>query len=145
MADLNNSTVQESILTAVRNGVRVDVARKQAGVTNWQFYEWRRRTFRGLGGKYEAFFSALHEALGRVKAHSRSARKYTLDEHYFEAIDTEEKAYWLGFIATDGWITKTGLGIGLNVKDRSHLELFSRCVKSDKPCACKPHFVPEER
>ena len=27
---------------------------------------------------------------------------------YFENIDSEEKAYWLGFIYADGWITKDG-------------------------------------
>lgn len=30
------------------------------------------------------------------------ARKYNLDEHYFDVIDTEEKAYILGFIYADG-------------------------------------------
>jgi hypothetical protein len=30
------------------------------------------------------------------------ARKYDLDEHYFDIIDTEEQAYILGFIYADG-------------------------------------------
>lgn len=32
------------------------------------------------------------------------ARKYNYNDNYFENIDTEEKAYWLGFIAADGSI-----------------------------------------
>ena len=34
-------------------------------------------------------------------------KKYTLNENYFEVIDTERKAYWLGFIMADGCITRT--------------------------------------
>ena len=29
-------------------------------------------------------------------------RKHHFDEHYFETIDTEDKAYWLGFLYADG-------------------------------------------
>jgi hypothetical protein len=32
-------------------------------------------------------------------------RKYNFNENYFENIDTEEKAYWLGFFFADGCIT----------------------------------------
>ena len=31
-------------------------------------------------------------------------RRYSLDEHYFDVIDTPEKAYWLGFIGADGCV-----------------------------------------
>lgn len=33
-------------------------------------------------------------------------RKHFFNERYFENIDTEEKAYWLGFISADGCISK---------------------------------------
>lgn len=38
---------------------------------------------------------------------SRASRKRYLNEHYFDVIDSEEKAYWLGFIMADGCITQT--------------------------------------
>lgn len=36
--------------------------------------------------------------------HDVDYRKYTLNENTFQIIDTEEKAYWLGFIAADGYV-----------------------------------------
>ena len=33
-------------------------------------------------------------------------KKYNFDEHYFDVIDCQEKAYWLGFICADGYIGK---------------------------------------
>lgn len=37
-----------------------------------------------------------------IKSHRKN--RYNLNENYFEVIDTEEKAYWLGFIYADGYI-----------------------------------------
>ena len=59
-----------------------------------------------------------------------SNKKYSLNENYFETIDNEEKAYWLGFISTDGNIYKRDnngtiiLSFNLNIRDKKHLEKF---------------------
>lgn len=57
-------------------------------------------------------------------------RKYTFDMNYFEQINTEDKAYWLGFIAADGYLNKRGntLGICLDISDKEHLEKFKNCI-----------------
>ena len=58
--------------------------------------------------------------------------KYFLNRNFFETIDTEEKAYWLGFITADGYVNHTGLlGIGLNQKDYKHLEKFLVSINSN--------------
>lgn len=61
---------------------------------------------------------------------------YNVDDSFFECINTEEKAYWLGFIAADGCVMnspgKRLLTICLAVKDRDHLENFRLCIKSDR-------------
>ncbi len=39
-------------------------------------------------------------------------RKYELDEYVFDVIDTEEKAYWLGYLYCDGHIGSKGTSAG---------------------------------
>lgn len=67
-----------------------------------------------------------------------NGRKHSLNEKYFSVIDSSEKAYWLGFIAADGGINRTGnnkkynnLTINLNQRDYEHLEKFLKAVNSD--------------
>lgn len=67
-----------------------------------------------------------------------TAKKYHCDENFFENIDTESKAYWLGFIAADGYISKSKnydalLGISLSIKDYSHLEKFKEAICANNP------------
>ena len=56
---------------------------------------------------------------------------YTVDSNYFQFINTEEKAYWLGFIFADGYIEtpkpnmKYTFEICLSCKDKHHLEKFN--------------------
>lgn len=49
------------------------------------------------------------------------------NEHVFDIIDTEEKAYWLGFIFADGYIAKDSYKFELSLKnsDSSHLDKFN--------------------
>lgn len=61
---------------------------------------------------------------------SLAHRKYNLDETFFGKIDTEEKAYWLGFFAGDGTITdRNRLKLRLAFKDGEHLKKFKNAVK----------------
>lgn len=56
--------------------------------------------------------------------------KYSFDKSYFKQIDTEDKAYWLGFICADGYLNKRGntLGICLSISDLQHLEKFKKSI-----------------
>ena len=53
-----------------------------------------------------------------------------VDSNYFDEINAEEKAYWLGFIYADGYVTKNIFGIKLHEKDEEHLEKLKECLKS---------------
>jgi hypothetical protein len=57
-------------------------------------------------------------------------RKYNFKEDYFGVIDTEEKAYWLGFIAADGYIhiNHREVNTTLSLKDKDHLIKFLKCL-----------------
>lgn len=71
---------------------------------------------------------------------SRNARRYAVNEGFFDQIDTEAKAYWLGFITADGCV-KSGrrdgrpdtVKIALGRKDREHLAAFREAVGSEHP------------
>lgn len=62
---------------------------------------------------------------------------YTCDYHYFDEINTEEKAYWLGFLTADGWISKNDksnvgvTGIELQYGDINHLKKFNKSIKGN--------------
>lgn len=59
------------------------------------------------------------------------------DEHIFDVINTEEKAYWLGFIFADGNISSHSedkksryqFELSLSLKDKSHLDKFNIFMK----------------
>lgn len=57
-------------------------------------------------------------------------RKHFYKEDYFENIDSEDKAYWLGFISADGSVTKDfyHIRIALSIRDIKHLEKFLDCI-----------------
>jgi len=62
-------------------------------------------------------------------------RKYEVNHSYFEQIDSEEKAYWLGFLYADGCVRKTKTGSGLilklSTKDLNHLNNFKKSLSSE--------------
>lgn len=62
-------------------------------------------------------------------------RLYSLDETYFDNIDTEEKAYFLGWLASDGWVSKDKSDIELTVQieDIDILNKFSDELKTNRP------------
>ena len=64
----------------------------------------------------------------------------SFDNHYFDIIDDEHKAYWLGFIWSDGYLgyrirennrEEYNLKLSLMEKDYTHLEKFNNDIQGD--------------
>jgi len=69
-------------------------------------------------------------------------QKYTCDYNYFKTVDTEEKAYWLGFLMADGCVHNKRLSLELQEKDLSHLKLFKDNISSTHPIT---YLKPREK
>jgi hypothetical protein len=78
-----------------------------------------------------------------------SQRLYALDDFFFDAIDTEAKAYWLGFINADGCVIAGPVGkargrryqlrVKLKESDAGHL----RKLKADMAAESPVYTIPQ--
>ena len=68
--------------------------------------------------------------------------KSLFNETVFENIDTEEKAYWLGFLMADGYVTKDNrIGLHLKYGDKDHIEKFKIFIGSNLPIVIRDKFL----
>jgi hypothetical protein len=95
---------------------------------------------REAAGQRNADRMADPEYRDRWLAESRKSREFAACDNptYFDEIDTPEKAYWLGFIATDGCVRGFESGslrlvIKLARKDRAHLEILHHALQAKRP------------
>lgn len=62
-------------------------------------------------------------------------RRFNVNHTYFKVIDSEEKAYWLGFLFADGCIRQSKTGsqvvLKLSIKDEHHLTKFKNDLGSE--------------
>lgn len=59
--------------------------------------------------------------------------KYSYNENFFQTINSEEKAYFLGFITADGNLYKNQLTIEINSQDEIILSNFQESLHSNHP------------
>ena len=71
-----------------------------------------------------------------IKDKHNRCRKYFVDNNYFNKIDTEEKAYWLGFLYADGCVFKSKTGekkLQLKSIDKEVVDNFTKLLNSTYP------------
>lgn len=98
-----------------------------------------------LAKRYNVSTSKINQVWSQAGLKGKTSRIYYLDENFFENIDTDEKAYWVGFIASDGCLyhpkdnRQDILSISLSIKDKEHLEKFKTSLKTNKPLSVGKH------
>ena len=92
-----------------------------------------------LRKRYEIDFKTLHKYLSdaniKARSLSESNRVYLIDETFLDIIDTEEKAYFMGFMYADGYNKESCGRVALNIhrKDIAILQRFLSILKSNHP------------
>src|ERR1035437_6505732 len=57
--------------------------------------------------------------------------KKTFNINYFETINSEDKAYFLGLLFADGCISGNCISISLKISDKHILENFKKCINGN--------------
>ena len=89
------------------------------------YYQYKNLKFKELAELCNVSERAYSRVLKENNIDTHIKNRYTLNQNYFETIDTEHKAYWLGFIYADGYVgdeNYNNIVIGLSDKDFLHLE-----------------------
>lgn len=76
-------------------------------------------------------------------------RKYTVNAQFFDKIDNEEKAYWLGFLWADGGLTKSAtrcagpnrLRLAQHKRDLCHIKAFAQALQTNYPIRKAPKDI----
>ncbi|MEK6884015.1 MAG: LAGLIDADG family homing endonuclease [Nanoarchaeota archaeon] len=69
------------------------------------------------------------------RTRSQAIRKYEPNEYFFDKIDTQEKAYFLGFLYADGYHDRSNWSVQLCLqeKDKEILEKLRDLIYNDRP------------
>ena len=104
-----------------------------------------------IGKEFNVNYNSLSDRLKKKGIKIRiGSTKYSVDTSYFSSINTEEQAYWLGFLMADGNVYNGVLNITLCEQDKYHLEKFAKCIKTEAPVRiaesyCDGKFYPTSR
>lgn len=80
--------------------------------------------------------STIESTLCQQNSEIKGSWKYSFDGNFFDRIDSEEKAYWLGFMYADGCVYSDGrkihsITLKLSIKDEEHLFRFKTSLRSN--------------
>lgn len=89
------------------------------------------------GTSYQVIQPVLIRQGVALRSPRESRKKRACNEHYFQVIDSEEKAYWLGFITADGCVTRgknpgesPRITLHLGEQDYNHLVKLKRALRA---------------
>ncbi len=90
------------------------------------------RTYYAVADRANKFLKLTKSKEYESVSRSNRARLHSLNQNYFQDINTEEKAYWYGFIWADGSVRdKYYLRLTIQKGDIEHLKLFRTALKAN--------------
>lgn len=107
-----------------------------------EVYDYMQETQLGVSAVARYFNVDRGTLAKRLKEHydnviSRPDGKLPVNSNYFETIDTEHKAYWLGFLTADGYVSESKIELCLAEIDRNHVEQFKSDIESQHKVGLK--------
>jgi len=118
----------------IENDVKLKERKTNIDIVNNIIFDYENNsTNKNISKKYNLNRGTIQQILKRnnikLKEIGETSRKHNLlNENYFKIIDTNEKAYILGLLYSDGYINKNGFGITLHEKDKEILEKISYII-----------------
>lgn len=105
----------------------------------FRLYKTYLYSYKELANKFNKSVSSISCLLNRKglkgKFEENHCRKYSINQYYFDIIDCEEKAYFLGFLYADGCNHKNNTKISMFLKeeDKDILVKLNNLLQPDKP------------
>lgn len=113
------------------------IARKKGGAINWTeaqkhyIVEQYNKTKNSnvIGEQFGVSAEAIRRVLRKENIEIINHRqRLPRNSNFFENIDTPEKAYWLGIMYSDGYVSESRRGLGLGMIDKEHVEKFKKAL-----------------
>jgi hypothetical protein len=101
---------------------------------------WRITDSRGIPKREHQVTSDAGRAVCRENGLKRN--KYPVNSTFFDCIDSEEKAYWWGFLYADGYVGKDARAIVVNLSDVDidHISKFRDIISPSRPIRVEIKF-----
>ena len=83
------------------------------------------------GVKYQQIYYLLKKYGIPRRSFQAMNTKSDINQNYFSVIDSPEKAYWLGFLYADGYVTaRHQVGLALSIIDIEHVKKFKEAISA---------------
>ena len=117
--------------------MNISLARDYRSLNSYQktrivefYYKNKDIQVKDIGKELNISDRAVRRVLKEENINTRLKNRYVLDESYFDKIDTEEKAYILGFIYADGFVGDEHFNnIVISINDLELLEFIAKELK----------------
>ena len=113
-----------------------------------RIYEEEKESVSFIAQRFSSYPTRIRNILTKegieIRRHHKKVNKF-LKEDFFETINSEEKAYWLGFLFTDGSVVpKKGtnsmtIRLDVQLRDKEVIENFKKAVNSEGKLTYSKH------